>query len=95
MMGGWELAIPQTSQNKQLAWELLTIMVDPKIISPWLEQNGFLLTQKNLGSGPQSIELSRTIPCYIDKMMSMIPTGHSRTSISRISPNSRECEGSH
>jgi ABC-type glycerol-3-phosphate transport system substrate-binding protein len=42
MMGGWELAIPQTSQNKQLAWELLTITVDPKIISLWLEQNGFL-----------------------------------------------------
>jgi hypothetical protein len=40
MMGGWELAISQTSQNKQLVWELLTIMVDPKIISPWLEQNG-------------------------------------------------------
>ena len=70
-MGGWELAIPQTSQNKQLVWELLTIMVDPKIISPWLEQNGFLLTQKNLGSGPHSIELSQTIP-YYDKMMPMI-----------------------
>ena len=26
MMGGWELAIPQTSKNKDLAWELLTIM---------------------------------------------------------------------
>jgi multiple sugar transport system substrate-binding protein len=74
MMGGWELAIPQTSQNKQLVWELLTIMVDPKIIGPWLEQNGFLPTQKNLGSGPQSIELSKTIPYYIDKMMSMIPS---------------------
>ena len=54
MMGGWELAIPQTSKNKDLAWELLTIMVDSKIISPWLEQNGFLPTQKSLGSGPQS-----------------------------------------
>jgi multiple sugar transport system substrate-binding protein len=92
MMGGWELAIPQTSQNKQLAWELLTIMIDPKIISPWLEQNGFLPTQKNLGSGPQSIELSQTIP-YYDKMMSMIPSGHSRTSVSeypQIADNVRE-----
>lgn len=49
MMGGWELAIPQTGKNKDLAWELLTIMVDPKIISPWLQQNGFLPTQKTLG----------------------------------------------
>jgi multiple sugar transport system substrate-binding protein len=92
MMGGWELAIPQTSQNKDLAWELLTIMVDPKIISPWLQQNGFLPTQKNLGSGPQSVQLSQTIP-YYDKMMSMIPTGHSRPSISeypQIADNIRE-----
>jgi hypothetical protein len=32
MMGGWELAIPQTGENKDLGWELLAIMVDPKII---------------------------------------------------------------
>jgi multiple sugar transport system substrate-binding protein len=92
MMGGWELAIPQTSQNKELAWELLTIMVDPKIISPWLEQNGFLPTQKNLGSGPQSVQLSQTIP-YYDKMISIIPTGHSRPSISeypQVADNVRE-----
>ncbi|MFL6405926.1 MAG: extracellular solute-binding protein [Nitrososphaeraceae archaeon] len=92
MMGGWELAIPQKSQNKDLAWELLTIMVNPKIISPWLEQNGFLPTQKNLGSGPQSVQLSQTIP-YYDKMMSMIPTGHSRSSVSeypQIADNVRE-----
>ena len=31
MMGGWILSIPQTSQNKDLAWELLTIMVDPGV----------------------------------------------------------------
>jgi multiple sugar transport system substrate-binding protein len=92
MMGGWELAIPQTSQNKELAWQLLTIMVEPKIISPWLQQNGFLPTQKNLGSGPQSVQLSQTIP-YYDKMISMIPTGHSRPSVSeypQIADNVRE-----
>ncbi|MGB7954008.1 MAG: extracellular solute-binding protein [Candidatus Nitrosopolaris sp.] len=71
MIGGWELAIPQTSKNKDLAWELLTIMVDSKIISPWLEQNGFLPTQKSLGSGPQSAQLNQTIP-YYNKMISMI-----------------------
>ncbi|HJT46871.1 MAG TPA: hypothetical protein VJ729_01725 [Nitrososphaeraceae archaeon] len=51
------------------------------IISPWLEQNRFLPTQKNLGSGPGSIHLNQTIPHY-KKMMSMIPTGHSTPSIS-------------
>jgi multiple sugar transport system substrate-binding protein len=62
MMGGWELAIPQTSKNKDLAWELLTIMGGTKIISPWLEQYGFLPTQKSLGSGPSgSTQLNNPI----------------------------------
>ena len=28
MMGGWKLAIPQTSKNKELTWELITLMVN-------------------------------------------------------------------
>lgn len=92
MMGGWELAIPQTGQNKELAWELLTIMLEPKIISPWLEQNGFLPTQMTLGSGPQSAQLNQTIPFY-NKMITMFPTAHSRPSIAeypQIAENVRE-----
>jgi multiple sugar transport system substrate-binding protein len=42
MMGGWELAIPSTSQNSDLAWELITIIAQPEILSPFLEErNGF------------------------------------------------------
>ena len=77
MMGGWEFAIPQTSKNKELAWELITLMVDPRIMSPWLKQTGFLPTQKSIGSGPQLIELNETIP-YYSAMVSMIPIGKSR-----------------
>lgn len=40
MMGGWELSIPSTSKHKDLAWGLVTIMLDPKIIAPWLDQYG-------------------------------------------------------
>ncbi|MDQ4100711.1 MAG: extracellular solute-binding protein, partial [Thermoproteota archaeon] len=36
MMGGWELAIPSTSQNSELAWELITIMAEPEILGPFL-----------------------------------------------------------
>jgi hypothetical protein len=66
-------AIPQTSKNKDFGWELLTIKADSKIISPWLEQNGFLPTHKGLGSGPQSAQLNQTIP-YYNKTISMILT---------------------
>ena len=36
MMGGWELAIPSTSQNNALAWELITFMASPEILGPFL-----------------------------------------------------------
>jgi multiple sugar transport system substrate-binding protein len=77
MMGGWEFAIPQTSKNKELAWELITIMLDPRIMTPWLKQTGFLPTQKSIGSDPLLTQLNQTIP-YYDKMVSMIPIGKSR-----------------
>src|SRR5215212_7566185 len=35
MMGGWEVAIPSTSQNSDLAWELITIMAQPEILTPF------------------------------------------------------------
>jgi multiple sugar transport system substrate-binding protein len=77
LLGGWELGIPSTSKNKELAWELLTIMVEPKILTSMLLQTGYLPTQKTIGQGPQSTQLNQTIP-YYDKMISMIPLGQSR-----------------
>lgn len=80
LLGGWEIGIPQSSKHKDLAWELITIMVDPKILAHMLAQTGYLPTQKTIGEGPQSAELNQTIP-YYDKMVSMIPIGHGRPSI--------------
>jgi multiple sugar transport system substrate-binding protein len=77
LLGGWELGIPSTSISKDLAWELITIMVEPKILASMLLQTGYLPTQKTIGQGPQSIQLNQTIP-YYDKMISMIPLGQSR-----------------
>jgi hypothetical protein len=73
-------AIPQTGKNEDLAWELLTINVDSKISSPYLEQNGFLPTHKGLGLGPKSGHLNQTIP-YYNKTISMILTGHARPNV--------------
>ena len=77
LLGGWELGIPSTSKSKELAWELLTIMVEPKILTSMLLQTGYLPTQKTIGQGPQSTQLNQTIP-YYDRMISMIPLGQSR-----------------
>jgi multiple sugar transport system substrate-binding protein len=80
MMGGWELGIPKSSQNQDLAWELISIIQEPEIITPWLQLFVFLPTQKNIGSGPQLAYLNQTFP-YYDEFISMIPIGHSRPSI--------------
>jgi multiple sugar transport system substrate-binding protein len=80
MMGGYELAIPSTSQNSDLAWELMTIIAAPEILSPFLQQYGYLPTQRTLGDGPSSQPLRESIP-YFEEMVSMIPYGRSRPNI--------------
>jgi multiple sugar transport system substrate-binding protein len=80
MMGGWELAIPSTSQHSDLSWELITIMAQPEILGPFLQQFAFLPTQHTLGEGPSSEPLKQSVP-FFDEMVSMIPYGGSRPNI--------------
>jgi multiple sugar transport system substrate-binding protein len=92
LMGGWELAVPQTSPNKALAWELITLMTSPSIMTPWLKQTGFLPTEKSIGSGSNLAQLNQTIPYYA-AMVSMISIGNSRPIASeypQIADNVRE-----
>jgi multiple sugar transport system substrate-binding protein len=80
MMGGWELAIPSTSQHSDLSWELITIMAQPEILGPFLVEMGFLPTQRTLGAGQFSEQLRESIP-YFEEMVSMIRDGRSRPNI--------------
>ena len=80
MMGGWELSIPISSTHKDLAWELITIMLDPKTLAPWLLKFGYLPTQSVTGESYTNGSQSLSFP-YYDKMISMIPLGHVRPSI--------------
>jgi multiple sugar transport system substrate-binding protein len=80
MMGGWELAIPSISQNSALAWELITIMAEPEILAPFLQEYGYLPTQKMIGDGQLSAPLKESVP-YFEEMVSMIPYGRSRPNI--------------
>jgi multiple sugar transport system substrate-binding protein len=47
-----ELTIPKTSNNKDLAWEFLALLIAPKILAPMLKENGYLPTQSTIGEGP-------------------------------------------
>jgi multiple sugar transport system substrate-binding protein len=80
VMGGWELGIPQSSKNKDIAWELITLMLAPDVLAPVLEKTGYLPTQTSIGQGLFSNMLERSIP-YYDKMLSMIQIGRGRPNI--------------
>src|SRR3712207_8579533 len=49
LMGGWQMSIPTTSRNKDLAWELITIILEPKIFTPLNQKYGYLPTQIPIG----------------------------------------------
>lgn len=80
IIGGWLLSIPQTSLHKDLAWELITIMLKPEILSPVLAKLGYLPTQVSIGEGPYSQPLRDSIP-YYDKLIDLIFHGHARPNI--------------
>jgi multiple sugar transport system substrate-binding protein len=92
MMGGWMLGIPETSTNKALSWELLTIMVQPDVLAPMLANYAYLPTQKPIAEGTYSTQLNATIP-YYKELISMLSIGHSRPSIAeypQIADNIRQ-----
>src|SRR5918992_311335 len=80
MMGGWEVAIPGTSQHSDLSWELVTILAEPEILTPFLQEYGYWPTQKVIGDGPFSEPLKQSVP-FFEEMVSMIPYGRSRPNI--------------
>jgi multiple sugar transport system substrate-binding protein len=82
LMGGWQFNVPVTSSHKSLAWELIELMLQPQILTPWLAERGYLPTQITLGegSGPYANHLRKSIPFY-DEMISMILQGRGRPSI--------------
>jgi multiple sugar transport system substrate-binding protein len=80
IMGGWLLAITNSSNNKDLAWELIETMLKPQILSSMLAEYGYLPTQIPIGEGPYSGELRNSIP-YYDQLISLVQFGHARPNI--------------
>ncbi|MDW0260761.1 MAG: hypothetical protein QN648_08080, partial [Nitrososphaeraceae archaeon] len=64
---------------KALAWKLITIMLDPNILAPWMEDHGFLPTQISIGEAGTHPHTSAFIH-YYDKMISAVPFGEARPS---------------
>ena len=80
LMGGWEFSIPKTSLNKDLAWELLTILLEPQILAPYLASHSNLPTQISIGEGPYARDLNNTTP-YYDELITMLKIARNRPSI--------------
>ncbi len=80
LMGGWEFGIPVTSAHKDLTWELITIMLEPQILGPYLTKHANMPTQISIGEGQYSLEPRKVVPYYV-QLVSMIPHGGTRPSI--------------
>jgi len=80
LMGGWELSIPETSNHKDLAWELITIILEPDILAPYIVSHANLPTQISIGENSYVLEANKTIP-YYDQLIDMINIGHGRPNI--------------
>ncbi len=80
LLGGWLLSVPQTSTNKDLAWELITIIEEPEIMAPFHAKYGLLPTQVLIGNGPYAEDLDNTIP-YFDELISMLSIARARPNI--------------
>jgi multiple sugar transport system substrate-binding protein len=78
--GWWLLCVPQTSANKDLAWELISIIEVPQIMAPFPAEYGLLPTQIPIGNGPYATDLSQTIPNN-DELISMLLISRARPNI--------------
>jgi multiple sugar transport system substrate-binding protein len=59
---------------------LVTILAQPEILTPFLQEYGYLPTQKVIGDGPSSQPLKESVP-FFEEMVSMIPYGRSRPNL--------------
>ncbi|HJY15155.1 MAG TPA: extracellular solute-binding protein [Nitrososphaeraceae archaeon] len=84
LMGGWEFAIPTASHHKDLAWKLITLILEPDILAPWLVEHRLLPTQVTIGEGESRFNASYSYP-YYDEMISAIPFGGARPNIPEYS----------
>jgi multiple sugar transport system substrate-binding protein len=80
LLGGWLLGVPQTSTNKDLAWELITIILEPEIMAPFHVKYGWLPTQIPIGNGPYTQDLNETIP-YFEELISTLSIARARPNI--------------
>ena len=80
LMGGWILSVPSTSVHKDLAWELITTILEPKILAPYLAAHANLPTQIPIGEGNYSQNATNIIP-YYSQLIGMIESGYNRPNI--------------
>jgi multiple sugar transport system substrate-binding protein len=56
------------------------LMIEPDVLTPMLQENGYLPTELSIGEGAFASRMNQSIPYYQD-MVSLIPLGHKRPNI--------------
>jgi len=80
LMGGYALGIPKASTHKNLAWKLIELTLEPKILGPYLRQTGVLPTQISMGKSDLLNSTALYYP-YYRELVSAIPFAGTRPSI--------------
>src|SRR5690349_14893042 len=80
LMGGYALGIPKASTHKNLAWKLIELTLEPKILGPYLRQTGVLPTQISMGKSDLLNSTALYYP-YYRELVSAIPFTGTRPSI--------------
>ena len=81
MMGGWVLATPATSEHPDLAFELLSIIEEPDILTQMLSSFAYLPTQKTIAEEePYASTMAEAIP-FFGELVNVLPQGRNRPNI--------------
>ncbi|MGD2176334.1 MAG: extracellular solute-binding protein [Anaerolineae bacterium] len=81
MMGGWVLATPATSEHPDLAFELLSIIEEPDILTKMLADFAYLPTERTIAEEePYASTLAEAMP-FFEELVEVLPQGRNRPNI--------------
>ncbi|MEM7798970.1 MAG: extracellular solute-binding protein, partial [Chloroflexota bacterium] len=87
--GGWTVALPEGSQNKDLAWEFITIAMNQDNHRDWALARGYVPVRESLAA--ESDEFSAVIP-FFPTLQEMLPDARTRPAVPEYGQMSAEVQ---
>ncbi|MEM7333956.1 MAG: ABC transporter substrate-binding protein [Chloroflexota bacterium] len=87
--GGWTVALPEGSQNKELAWEFITIAMNQVNHRDWALARGYVPVRSSLAS--EAGQFSEVIP-FFPTLQEMLPDARTRPAVPEYNQMSAEVQ---